>query len=154
MSPWEGPAQAWVARLMLPEAHGPQATPPWLLVSYGPASCICDLPASCDFQAPPCKPDVGGRWGSGCVLAPWGPWASGGGVLSSRPARESPGDGAGRALHKQETPAGGGWRGQTDSSWPAGSAGNGCGHFPWTPWGHHPVLPDCGVPPSIRPGAE
>jgi hypothetical protein len=105
VSPWEGPAQAWVARLMLPEAHGPQATPPWLLVSYGPASCICDLPASCDFQAPPCKPDVGGRWGSGCVLAPWGPWASGGGVLSSRPAREGGGDRltAAGQLGQQET---------------------------------------------------
>ena len=41
-------------------------------------------------------------------------------ITSSPPARESPGDGAGLALHKQETPVGGGLR---DMLTPAGQLG-------------------------------
>lgn len=71
-------------------------------------------------------------------------------VTSSPPARESPGDGAGRALHKQETPVGGGWRGVLTAAGQLGQQEMAMATSPghWEP----PPCPPrecCGPQPSI-----
>lgn len=71
---------------------------------------VCDPEssmASRNPQAPPSKPDVQGRLGQQRLAWPPGELQRlAEEITSSLLARESPGDGAGQALHKQETPVG------------------------------------------------
>lgn len=53
-------------------------------------------------------------------------------ITSSPPARESPGDGAGRALHKQETPVGVGRRGVLTAVGQLGQQEVATATSPWT----------------------